>query len=143
VQNITKEQHNLFNRLHATLHYILGSDNKKIMRGTFFIIIVLTLTSCRKDANEQFIWVNATVVDTKDINCAMPVLNFNDDSVKVFAFTGNHDLTYVAKGFPSQLNIQGKKVLVQIAILKPEESFPCFTLGPNWPAIKILDAKDR
>jgi hypothetical protein len=116
---------------------------KEIMRGTFFIIIVLTLTSCQKDANEQSIWVNATVIDTKDINCALPVLNFNDDSVRVRAFTGNRDLTHVAKEFPSQLNIQGKKVLVQIAILKSEESFACLTFGPNWPAIKILDAKGR
>ena len=113
------------------------------MRGTFFIIIVLTLTSCQKDANEQSTWLKATVVDTKDINCTLPVLNFNDDSVRVRLFTGNHDLTYVVKGFPSQLNIQGNKVLVQVAILKSGESFACLTLGPSWPAIKILDAKGR
>lgn len=113
------------------------------MKGTFLIIIVLTLISCQKDDAEQSIWLKATVVNTKDINCALPVINFNDDSVRVRAFTGTRDLTYVAKGLPSQLNIQGKKVLVQIAILKSGESFPCLTLGPNWPAIKIVEAKDR
>jgi hypothetical protein len=113
------------------------------MRATFFLFIVLALASCQKDANEQSIWLNATVVNTKDINCALPVLNFNDDPVRVRAFTGNDDLTYVVKGLPSQLNIQGNKVLVQIAILKSEESFACLTFGPNLPAIKILNAKSR
>jgi hypothetical protein len=113
------------------------------MKGSFFIIIVLTLTSCQKDTNEQSIWLKATVVNTKDINCSLPVLNFNDDSLKVRVLTGNHDLTYVVKTLPSQLNIQGNKVLVQVANLKPGESFACLTFGPNWPAIKILDAKAR
>lgn len=30
-----------------------------------------------------------------------------------------------------------------MAILKSEEHFPYFTLGVNWPAIKILDAKGK
>jgi hypothetical protein len=113
------------------------------MRGTFFIIVVITLISCQKDATRQSTWLKATVADTKDINCSTPVLNFNDDSVRVRLFTGYRALTYVVKGFPSQLNIQGNKVLVQIGNLKSGESFACLTLGLNWPAIKILDAKGR
>ena len=101
--------------------------------------------SCsKKDREEPSIWVKATVVSTSDINCRMPVLNFNEDSSKVRAFTGDHGfLSYVVKGLPTIFNIQGKAILVRIANLKPEEGFVCITLGPDLLAIKILDAQAR
>lgn len=88
-------------------------------------------------------WVNAIVFNTNDINCGTPVLDFADDSTKVRGFTGYFYLTYVVKGFPSELNIQGKKVLVQIAIPKSDEYFVCETVGPNWPELKVLTATAR
>ena len=112
----------------------------------FTISFLLTFVGCNKKSDEKSIWVNAIVFNTNDINCGMPVLDFSEDSTKVRAFTGNsvlNTLTYVVKGFPSELNAKDKKVLVQIAILRPENYFPCLTYGASWPALKVLTAKAR
>lgn len=113
------------------------------MRPVIAISFPLTLFCCKKKADEASIWVNATVLNTNGISCRTPVLDFSEDSTKVHTFTGNSELTYVVKGFPSELNTQGKKVLVQIAIPRPEEYFTCITLGPNWPELKVLTANAR
>jgi hypothetical protein len=88
--------------------------------------------------------LNAIVEDTKDMNCGFPRLNFSEDSIKVRAITGEkYHLSFVSKGLPAELNMQGVKVRVLIENLKPEESFLCLTWGPNYPAIKIVSAKKR
>jgi hypothetical protein len=110
------------------------------MKLMIAIIFLFTLINCKKKVDEESIGVNATVYNTKDMNCGKPVLDFSDDSTKVRAFTHNSGLTYVVYGFPSELNAKGKGVFVQIAILKAENSFPCLTFGPNWPALKVLTA---
>ncbi|HZI54685.1 MAG TPA: hypothetical protein VFD56_13310, partial [Chitinophagaceae bacterium] len=70
------------------------------MRILIAISFVLTLTFCKKKADEEPIWLNATVFNTNDINCRTAVLDFSDDSTKVRAFTANSGLIYVVKGFP-------------------------------------------
>jgi hypothetical protein len=113
------------------------------MKFIIAISSLLILVSCNKKVDEESISVNAIVFNTSDLNCGMPVLNFSDDSTKVRAFTGNSAFTYVVYGFPSELNTTGKRVLVQIAILTPENYFPCLTFGPSWPALKVLTAKTK
>ena len=113
------------------------------MRFCFLLIVFLILFSCEKEASEASIWVNATVANTKDINCGLPTLSFVEDSLKVRKFTGEQWEIFVVKGLPPAFNEQNKKLRVQIAKLKPEESFVCLTLGPNYPQIKVLNAEPR
>ena len=125
------------------------------MRPAYILIFILTLICCKKTSDRPSIgsdrpsiWVNATVFTTRDISCGTPVLNFYEDSIKVRAFMADtgisgHFLNYVVREFPAAINIQGKKVLVQISRLKPGEFFICNHLGISWSALKVLDAKPR
>lgn len=108
-----------------------------------FILFAALALSCNK-TDEYTVWVNAVVEETKDMNCGFPRLNFSEDSIKVRRITGEkHHLSFVSKGLPAELNMQGQKVKVLIRNLKPEETFICLTWGPNYPAIKIVSAKKR
>lgn len=109
-----------------------------------FLTLVLVALACKKAQREESEWLNAVVADTKDINCGLPRLDFFEDAEKIRAITGDaYNLQFISKGLPPALNIEGKRVSVLITKLKSEESFACLTLGPNYPAIKIISATAR
>lgn len=113
------------------------------MRINVFIACCLAVIACKKENREDSIWANAVVLHTQDINCGYPTLNFSEDSMMVRQFTGQPSQTFVVRGLPSSLNEQNKKLRVQLVKQKPEESFMCLTLGPNYPAIKVVNAQSR
>jgi len=117
------------------------------MKSLYFLLLSIAFLgiSCEKPQEEvEPEWLNAVVEVTSDVNCGFPRLNFFEDAEKVKAITGDDfHLSFVSKGLPDELNIQGKELKVQVANLLPEESFACLTLGYNYPSIKIKGAKGR
>jgi hypothetical protein len=114
------------------------------MRTLLAILLAICVTagSCRKD-NEASGLLKAKVFELSDVSCSAPVLDFSEDSVKIRRFTGLPHLKYVVVGLPSEHFIQGKNLYVSLRKLKPEEDFPCNTLGITYPHIKVVTAETR
>ena len=99
-------------------------------------------SSCNKASNETY-YFKAKVVQTSDVSCYLPVLNFSEDSSRIRSLTNRTNIGYTVLNLPANFNIQDKKLYVSVTILNPEEEFPCNTLGIIYPRLKILDVKDR
>ena len=106
------------------------------------LLVNFFCSSCNKASNETY-YFKAKVVQTSDISCYLPLLNFSEDSSRIRSLTKRNDINYTVLNLPTNFNIQDKKLYVSVTILNPEEDFPCNTLGFSYPHLKILDVKDR
>ena len=105
-------------------------------------IFVILLIACNKEnINKRYYKVE--VIQTSEISCSLPVLDFAEDSISIRAFTKHNNVRYAVIDLPSEFNIQNNKLLVAVDILKPSEEFPCNTLGINYYHLKITSAKER
>jgi hypothetical protein len=118
--------------------------SKRAMRTLLASLLVICIIagSCQKEDKESDP-LKATVYELSDISCSAPVLDFSEDSVKIRQFTGLPNLRYVVVGLPSEHFILGKKLFVSLRLLRPEEDFPCNTLGLSYPHIKVVTADSR
>ena len=91
----------------------------------------------------QIYYVKAKVVQTSDLSCGRPILDFTEDSAHIRYISGINDLTYAVTTLPAAMNIIDKKLYVFVTILKPEEEFICHALGVSFPHLKLADAKPR
>lgn len=112
-------------------------------------ISCLILLGCKKENNSaslepyQIYYLKSTVVQTSDISCSMPVLNFSEDSLRIRNLTNLNSLNYTAANLLSGYTIQNQKLYVSVAVLPKDEEFPCNTLGIMFPRLKVIDAKPR
>lgn len=72
-----------------------------------FLLISCLVTGCRKSSN-QTSYIKAIVVQTSDISCNLPVLDFSEDSIKIRNLTGRGDLMFAVLQLTANLNIQNK-----------------------------------
>lgn len=108
------------------------------------VFCFLSSLTCNKPMEEDYEWLNATVSSTSDVNCGYPRLDFSEDSTRIRAISGHMNfLEFVSKNLPEELNVEGKKLKVQVRNLTSDEDFVCRTVGINFPAILILSAKGR
>ena len=118
-----------------------------------FIIITFLISSlfhgCVKEKNcgcampYQIYYLKAKVIQTSDISCGKPVLDFSEDSVRIRALTHLDDLFYSVVNLPTSFVVQDKKLYVSMAKLKTEEEFVCTAVGFWFPHLKVLDVKNR
>lgn len=117
------------------------------MRFITVLLFVSAYTlSCKKDAskiNFETYYFRARVVQTSDVSCYLPLLDFSEDSTLIKEMTGQNGVLYSTISLPQNLNIQNQKLYILVRTLKPTEEFPCNTLGIMYPRLKILDAKER
>ena len=109
---------------------------------SIFLLVSSFVFSCKKDNNETY-YLKAKVIFTSDISCNLPVLDFSEDAIRLRSLTQLNAIDYSVIDLPSNFNIQDKKLYVSVAILKPEEEFPCNDLGIGYPHLKIVDVKAR
>jgi hypothetical protein len=91
----------------------------------------------------QIYYLRAKVVQTSDLSCGRPILDFTEDSTHVRYISGINDLTYAVTTLPATMNVVDKKLYVFVTLLKPEEDFICHGLGVSFPHLKLTDAKPR
>jgi len=91
----------------------------------------------------QVDYMKATIIETSDVSCSLPVLDFSEDSIRARTLSGKNNLQYTVIQLPESKKVRSKKVYVSAQTLKPEEEFPCITLGYSYPHLKIMDVKDR
>ncbi len=122
------------------------------MKKIYLLVMVIAFThvSCNKGRDcgcvmpYQVYYLKAEVIQTSNIDCGKPLLSFTEDSIRIKQITGkNNSIEFIAIGLPSSFNQLHKKLYVNAAVLKPEEDFPCTTLGIAYPHIKLLDAIER
>ncbi len=130
-------------KLDATFYLNQLSGIRK-MKSLLISLLILSLyfLSCKKNNTETYFF-KAKVVQTSDVSCYLPVLDFSEDSLRIRTLTKRNDINYSVVRLPSSFNVQNKKLYVSVAALQPEEEFPCNTLGISYPHLKILDVSDR
>lgn len=106
------------------------------------LLISFIILSCNKAGNDHP-YLKATVLETSDISCDLPILEFSEDAPGIRNITGQSDIDYTVIQLPANFNIQNKKLLVSIRTLHNEEEFPCNTLGIGYRHLKILGVKER
>ena len=109
---------------------------------SIILLICFLVSGCKKDSNETY-YLKAKVILTTDVSCYLPVLDFSEDLSRLRSLTHLNNIEYTVINLPSNFNIQDKKLYVSVAILKPEEEFPCNDLGIGYPHLKIVDVKAR
>jgi hypothetical protein len=126
------------------------SDPKTtVMKLPAILLTCLLASGCAKEKNcgcvipSHIYYLKAKVVQTNDIACGKPVLDFSEDSVRMRMITSLDNNIYSVINLPAGLIIQDKKLYVSVTTLKPEEEFACNTLGIIFPHVKITDAKNR
>lgn len=114
------------------------------------MVIAFTHLSCNRERDcgcvtpYEIYYLKAEVIQTNNIDCGKPLLSFAEDSIRIRQITGkNNSIEFIANGLTFSLNQLHKKLYINVALLKPEEDFPCTTLGISYPHIKLLDAKER
>lgn len=116
------------------------------MKSLLSTLFFLCLFSCKRESNQihfDSYYFKAKVVQTSDVSCSLPVLDFSEDSTAIRRMTGRKDVTYSVLSLPQNLVIQNLKLYVLVRTLKPEEQFPCNTLGIAYPHLSISGAKER
>jgi hypothetical protein len=114
------------------------------MRLGFFLLMITTLLACSRSGGPDTavaITVKAEVINDSDLNCSLPVLWFGEDSIRVRAFTGDANQSFVVTGLPTHLNQVGQKLLVTVE--KQQSFFACRTVGYNYPSLHIRHAATR
>lgn len=106
------------------------------------MVLCLFLYSCKKESRDDH-FLKAKIVQTLDVSCSLPVLDFSEDSLAIQKITDLNSITYSVLGLPPGFVIQNKNLFVLVRTPKPEEQFPCNTLGIGYPHLKILTAKER
>ena len=106
------------------------------------LLSVVCFLSCSRESNEDH-YLMARVISTKDISCAVPLLDFSEDAARIKDYTHQDYLTYGVVNLPATLNVQDKKLYVLIVNLPTDEEFACNTLGLAYPHLKIIAAKER
>ncbi len=105
---------------------------------------LLFLIGCSKQqSDKKGLHFKAIVFYPSDINCQLPLLYFGEDSVAIRNFTGRQDLLYLAVSLPSEYGKKDNRLLVDLRQLISEEDFPCITLGPSFPKLKVVSVSSR
>jgi len=118
------------------------------------LILLLSLISvadmaCKKDPHcgctlpYQIYYLKAIVIDTYNLDCHRPLLDFTEDSARIHAISQLNTEKFIMTSLNSDLNILNKKLYVSVRVLQSGEYFPCTAMGPSYPALKLTDAKPR
>lgn len=112
----------------------------------FFCLLMFSCEkapTCDCQVPYQVYYFKARVIQTNDISCYKPVLDFSEDSLRIRDLTNSKDLVYSVINLPEQYIIQGQALYVMVETLKEEEEFPCNALGLSRPHLDVKDAKER
>ena len=105
--------------------------------------------ACKKDPHcgctlpYQVYYLKAIVIDTYNLDCHKPLLDFTEDSARIHTISRLNTEKFIMTSLDADLNILNKKLYVSVSILQSGEYFPCTAMGPFYPGLKLIDAKPR
>lgn len=100
--------------------------------------LIFFLLSC--DDNDAVVEFTVVVENTADIACALPLVRFKDNMLKVKGKTSVESLVYTAYHLDPSLNVQGAELIIEFKDVLPEDYRVCNTLGIFYPSIAIVKA---
>ena len=114
-------------------------------------LIILSGVACKKDHDHicdcllpyQIYYLKAAVIETRNLDCGRPLLDFTEDSARIHLTTGIKQEKFIMTSLDPSLNVLNKKLYVSVKMTGSEDYFACTTLGPSYPGLKLLDAKPR
>lgn len=120
----------------------------------FSSIAMLTFASCIKKTEKKEeappkkttdYYFEAQVIG-RNFDCNLydiEILSHKDSVVKLITYPNKGIGTYTALNLPEELKRSGLKISLHLRNVLPEESYPCTSVGPAYPWIYVLEAKEK
>lgn len=102
-----------------------------------------TKKQSNSDSLQGISYLKARVVETDNIDCHRPLLDFTEDAAGIQQLTGTPDKLFILDRLPAGFNVLDKKLFVAVSLPEPGNAFPCTTLGIAYPHLQLLEAKGR
>jgi hypothetical protein len=107
-----------------------------------FLAVLLNISSCEKESSDPSHTFDAEVLGI-NIDCGIPAIKFNEDleqvneTAEVYSSTG----IFLAKNLPSDLQTEGKVIVIKFRKVQNSELGVCTAMGPSYPWIYVLEAR--
>lgn len=120
----------------------------------FSSIAMLTFASCIKKTETKVeappkkttdFYFEAQVIG-RNFDCNLydiEILSHKDSVVNLITYASKGNNTYTSVNLPTELKKSGLKISLHLRNVLPEESFPCTAMGPAYPWIYVLEAKEK
>jgi|GEM_PF-956010 len=114
---------------------------------TFFILTLLFFTSCDKNTPDNDLTFEAIVMGI-NYDCHLPIIEFTTNVEKVNQIAELQPSKYlcyrfIAKNLPINLQEEGTIIELKIRKIQAHELGVCTAMGPSYPWIYILEAKEK
>jgi hypothetical protein len=121
---------------------ILNSKNHSVMKPLLVILILtilVTFNSCERTEEYPF---EAKVLG-KNSDCGLFAIQFtkNIQQANEIAGTLFTEYIFIAKNLPTDLQVDGLSIILNIRRIQNSELSECTDLGPSYPWIYVLNAK--
>jgi hypothetical protein len=115
------------------------------MKPYILIVIILlgiTLVACEENNTNQEYLFEAKVLGS-NTDCGLFAIQFtkNIQQANKIAWTLITQYTFVAKNLPSDLQVDGLSIVLNIRRIQDSELGVCTAMGESYPWIYVLDAK--
>lgn len=116
------------------------------MKAYFILLLAvfLNLSSCENERSDPSFPFEAEVLGI-NMDCGLPAIKFNGnlDQINEIAGLNSSNAIFIAKNLPSDLQAEGKTIVLMIRKIENSELKACTTMGPGYPWIYVLEAKKK
>jgi hypothetical protein len=114
---------------------------------TYFILLLavfLNLSSCENESSDPSFPFEAEVLGI-NMDCGITAIKFNGnlDQINEIAGQNSSNAIFIAKNLPSDLQTEGKAIVLKIRKIGNSELGACKSMGPSYPWIYVLEAKEK
>ena len=108
------------------------------------LAIVLNVSSCEKKSSNPSLSFEAEVLGI-NMDCGIPAIKFTDnlDQVNEIANPYYPSAIFIAKNLPSELQVEGITIVLNVRKIQDSELGFCKAMGPGFPWIYVLEAKKK
>jgi hypothetical protein len=116
------------------------------MKAYFILLLAvfLNISSCENESSDPSFPFEAEVLGI-NMDCGIPAIKFNGnlDHINEIAGLKTSNAIFIAKNLPSDLSTEGKTIVLEIRKIENSELRACTTMGPGYPWIYVLEAKEK
>jgi hypothetical protein len=108
------------------------------------LVVILNFSSCEEKNDDQSFPFEAEVLGI-NMDCGLPAIKFinNLDQVNEIADTYSPSAIFIAKNLPSELQLYGISIVLNVRKIQNSELGVCSTMGPSYPWIYVLEARRK
>jgi len=112
----------------------------------FFIVffIASTIVCCEKNNTDKGLPFEAKVLG-RNSDCGIFAIQFTKSIQQANEIAGTlyTEYTFIAKNLPSELQVEGLSIILNIRRIQDTELGECTAMGPSYPWIYVLEARKK